>query len=116
MYGVRLKQKRGDDAEIPAASAKGPEQVAILVGAGDDHGPVREDDIGRKKIVNGQTILAREMSHSAAESQSSDASGGDDARRNRKPEWVRGVVHVGPGATAANAHGPGRRVYVDVPD
>ena len=46
VHGVRLEQKRGDDAEVPAASAKGPEQVAILVRAGDDHGPVREDDIG----------------------------------------------------------------------
>ena len=56
------------------------------------------------------------MSHSAAESQSSDASGGDDSRRNRKPEGVRCVVHVGPGAAAANAHRPGCRVYMDVPD
>src|SRR5436190_16505794 len=29
---------------------------------------------------------------------------------------MRCVVHVGPGATAANANGPGRRVNMDVPD
>ena len=113
---MRLEQKRRHHAEVSAAAANGPEQIAILVGAGHDKGSVGQDDVGRQQIIDGQAVLPRQVSHAAAEGQAADAGGRDDSGRHGEPEGMRGMVNVAPGATAAYAHGPCRRIDVNVLD
>ncbi len=84
--------------------------------AGHHEPAVGEDHVGGQQVVDGQSVLARQVSHAAAERQTSDAGGRDDAGRYGEPEGVRGVVHVAPGAAAAHANGPRRRIDMDVVD
>ena len=79
VHRMGLEEERGDDAEVAAAAANRPEQIAILVGAGDDETSVGEHHIGRQQVVDGQAVLAREVAHAAAERQPADAGAADDA-------------------------------------
>jgi hypothetical protein len=71
--GMRPEQERGHHAEVSATSADGPEQVTILVGARNDKSSIGQDDVGCQQIVDGQTVLTREVSNAAAEGQASNA-------------------------------------------
>src|SRR6266498_5612130 len=104
MNRMRLKQKRGDHAEVPATPANSPEQVAILVSAGNNEFPIGQDDVSREEIVNRQTILSRQVPNATAQSQAANASRRDDSGRNSEPECMGGVVNVAPTAAAAHSH------------
>ena len=74
-----LEEERSHDAKVSPAAADGPKQIAILVRAGNDKSTVGEDNISCQKVINGQAVLPRQVSHSAAESQSSNAGRGNNS-------------------------------------
>src|SRR5277367_6751331 len=111
-----LEKKRRDHPEVSAAPADSPEEVAVLVRAGRDKPSIRQDDIGRQKVVDGQAILSREVSHAAAQSKATHTCCRNDSRWHGEAEGVRSVVHVTPRGSAAYADGSCRGVDVNVFD
>ena len=76
---VAAEGERGDDAEVAAAAAQRPEQVAGATSAlARDERAVGEDDVGREQVVDGQAEAAGQVADAAAEGR---------ARRRR---WRRG--------------------------
>jgi hypothetical protein len=64
---MAAERERRDDAEVPAAAAQGPEQVAVGALAGRHERPVREDHVGGQEIVDGQAEAAGQVADAAAE-------------------------------------------------
>src|SRR5215469_17666775 len=116
LNGMRLEEERCNHAEIPATPSNGPEQIGVLVSAGHNEGSVRKDEIGGEQVVNREAELARKVPYASAERQAAHASRGDNARRNRQPERVHGMIDVAPCAAAAHTHPAGARVEVHEPD
>ena len=81
---VEPELELGDDAEVAAAPAQRPEELRVLVRARLDPLAVRQDDLGGEQVVDREPVTARQMPDAAAERQSADAGGGDDAARDRK--------------------------------
>ena len=50
---VELELKRGDDAEVSAATAQAPEEIFVFAGAGREEAPVGSDDVSGEEIVTG---------------------------------------------------------------
>ena len=111
-----LEQKRSDHPEVSATPADSPEEVGILVRAGGDKPSIRQDDIGRQKVIDGQAILSCEVPHAAAQSKATHTCCRNDSRWHGEAEGVRSVVHVTPGASAAYTDGSCRGVDVNVLD
>jgi hypothetical protein len=78
-YRVQRVLERSCDTEVAAATANGPEQIGVLVGRGAPHRPVGHDDFCRLQVVEGQAVFRHQPPEAAAERQSGDASGADDA-------------------------------------
>ncbi len=57
--GLGLKQEGGDDAEVTAAAAHGPEEVRVFVLAGGHESPVGQNDIHGQQVIDRQAIGAR---------------------------------------------------------
>ncbi len=112
---VRLELERGDDAEVAAGAADGPEQVLVLGRARLPELPVGGDDVDREQVVDREPVLAAEMPDPAVQRQPSDAGRRDDAARYGEPEQLRLAVEVAPSGAALDADGPGLRVDVDAP-
>ena len=72
---MELEYKRGDDAEIATPAAQRPEQVGVVVLAGDDEAAVGQHDVGLDQIVDGQAVFAGEITVAAAQGQAGDAGG-----------------------------------------
>src|ERR1700678_3477885 len=108
------EQKRRDHPEVSATPANSPEEIGILVRAGRDKLPIRQDDIGPQKVIDGQAILSCEVSHAAAQSKATHSCCRNDSRGHGEAEGVRSVVHVTPRASAAYAYGSCRGVDVNV--
>ena len=49
---VQPELKAGDDAEVAAGAADGPEEVRVLRRAGGPHLPVGGDDVDREEVVD----------------------------------------------------------------
>ena len=60
--------------------------------------------------------LSREVPHAATQRQASNAGGGDNSGWHRQSKCMRRVIDIAPGATAAHAHGPRRRIDMNVLD
>ncbi len=110
---VEPEEERGDDAEVAAAAAQGPEEVRVLGRAGRHEPPVGQHDVGFEEVVDRQAAGAGQVAEAAAEGEAADAGGGDDAAGGGEAEGVGGVVDVAPGAAAADAGGPGGGVDPD---
>jgi hypothetical protein len=76
---VAAERERGDDAEIAAAAAQRPEQVAVRGRAGRDERPVGEHDVGFEQVVDGQAETPGQVADAAAERKSANSSGGKEA-------------------------------------
>ena len=109
-----LIEKRRHNAEVPAASANRPKQVAVLVRARHDERAIGKHNVGGQQAIDGQAVPSREVSDAAPQRQAGHACGRDKARRHREPKRVRCVIDVTPSATGADAHGLCRRVDADV--
>src|ERR1700677_73761 len=111
-----LEQKRSDHPEVSTTPADSPEEVSILIRAGRDKTSIRQDDIGRQKVIDGQAVLSCEVSHAAAQSKPTHSCCRDDSRWHGEAEGVRSVVHVTPRGSAAYADGSCRGVDMHVLD
>ena len=102
--------QRGHHAEVATATTERPEQILVVLLAGDQEPPVRGHHIGRDQVVAGQPEAAGQVPDPAAERQPADAGGRDDAAGRGQPEGVRGRVEVAPRRAAAGPRGPADRV------
>src|SRR5262245_65305837 len=66
---VELKLEAGDDAEVAATAAQGPEQIFVLVIARGDLPAIGENDIGRQQVVDGEPDAAGQVAYAAAQPQ-----------------------------------------------
>src|SRR5205807_282496 len=98
---------------VPAAAAKGPEQVLVLLVAGDDRPAVGGDDVDRQQVVEREAEAAGQVADAAAQGEAGDSRGRHDAARRGQAVGVGGVVEVAPGAAALGAGGLRVRVDAD---
>jgi len=78
-----------------------------------DEAAIGQDDVGFEQVVDGQAVLARQVAGATAESEARDAGAADDTERDREPEGVRGVVHVGGRTARLDAHRTSTRIHAD---
>src|SRR5688572_20119335 len=91
---LELVFERGDDAEVPSASSKPPEEVRVLRLARSTKPAVGRDNLRGNQAVDGQAKLATQPSKPSTESQPGDPRTGDDSGRNRRAVLRGGAVHV----------------------
>ena len=103
---MELVLELGDDAEVAAAAANGPEQVRVLGRAGSTDLAVGGDDLDRAQVVAGHAVAAHQPAETAAERQTGDAGRGDRAAGRRQPVRAGRLVEVGPGRAALGAGSP----------
>ena len=75
--------ERGDDAEVAAGTADGPEEIFVFGGARPVELAVGGDDVDREQVVYRQPMLPAYMTDPAVQRESGDARGRDDAARCR---------------------------------
>ena len=66
---VQLELELGHDAEVAAATAQPPEQLGVLLRRGAHDLAIRGDQLERDHVVAGQSVLAGEPAHAAAQGQ-----------------------------------------------
>src|SRR2546425_8169942 len=101
--GVELELKGGDHSKVAAAASDRPEEIFVLLFARDNEFAVGGDDIGRDEVVTREAIPAGKVADTAAQGQTADAGGRDDATGAGQPESVGGRVEVAPGGAAFRA-------------
>ncbi len=112
-HRVQPEGELGDHAEVPAATAKRPEQVWVLPLARGDDGAVGRDDLRGQQVVAGQAVAAAQVADAAAQGQPGDAGRRDDPAGGRQPVHSRGLVEATPGGPAAGTCRAGIRVDHD---
>ena len=99
---VELKLEAGDDTEVAAAAAQGPEQVFVLVIARSDLPAIGENDIGRQQVVDGEPDAAGQVADAATQRQATHPSRRDDPAGRRQAERVGRMVDITPRRAAPN--------------
>ena len=84
------------NAEVAAATAQTPEQVRFGVGVGVDEFAVGGDQIDRHQVVDGQAVLAHEVTEAAAQGQPADAGVADDTAGGSQTVGLSGAVELAP--------------------
>ena len=102
---VAAEGERGDDAEVPAAAAQRPEQVAVRVLAGRHQRAVGEHYVGGQQVVDGEAEAPGQVADAAAERQACHAGGREEAGRSGHAERHGRVIDVPPGAAGVGADG-----------
>ena len=110
LHGMSLEQKAGDDPEISTAAAQAPEEIGVLRLAGSHDLAAGEHDIGLDEVIDGEAVLARQISHAATQRQAGDAGGGHNAEGNGEPVGMSGVVDIARRATSLDADGLARGI------
>ena len=91
---MRLELEAGDDAEVAAAAAQGPEEVGILRRARAHLLSVGEHDVDCTQRVDGEAVPPHEPADAAAQRQASDPRVRDLACRDREPVLLRHGVEL----------------------
>ena len=112
---MQAERKRSYHSEIAAAAAHRPEQVLVLVLIGRHEASVGENHVDGQQIVDRQTVFARQVADSTAQSQAAHAGGRNNSARHGQPERVRRVVHIAPHASARHLRRLGGRVHPHAP-
>ena len=102
---VAAEGERGDDAEVPAAAAQRPEQVAVRARAGRHERAVGEHHVGGQQVVDGEAEAPGQVADAAAERQAGHAGRREEAGRGGHAERHGRVVDVSPGASGVGADG-----------
>src|ERR1700738_5581095 len=105
VHRMSLEQEARDDAEIAAAAAQAPVEVSVLRLAGGDNATVGEHDLRLQQIVDGEAMLAGEVSGAAAKREAGDTGRRDNAGRHGEPVDMRGVVDIALRAAGTGANG-----------
>ena len=99
-----------DDAEVPAAAAQRPEQIAVFALACAQNIPRRGDDCCREQVVERQPVQTDQVADATAEGQAADTRVAERPSRRRQSVTLAGRVEVLPERAAA----AGRRARVRV--
>ena len=102
---MQLERKRSDDAEISTATTNSPEQIRVFIGIRFHKCPVRQYDIGREEIIDGQSALAGEVPDASAKGQSTNSGGRNDSAGSGEPKHMRGMIDIAPCASTAGSDG-----------
>jgi hypothetical protein len=94
--GVELEAHRGDNAEVPAAAAKAPEQVAVVAFIGRDQMAICSDDCGRLEVVAAKAYFAMQPAETPAEREAGNACHRHDRSRAGEPEGLSHLVKMRP--------------------
>jgi hypothetical protein len=105
--------ERGDDAEVAAAAADGPEEVGVLLLARGEDLALRGHDVRGHEVVDGGAVLAHQPADPSAERQARDPGVGDDPADRRQPEVLRLAVELSPEHAGLGPRGTGRRIDSD---
>ncbi len=70
---VQPELETGGHAKVPAAAAERPEQVGVVTGVHMQEPAVCGDDFGGQQAVDGETVLADQVAHTAAQCDPADA-------------------------------------------
>ena len=108
----RVLQRRGN-AEVAAAAAQRPEQVAVLLGAGMDQMAFSGDHVGGDEVVAGKAVLAQQPADAPAQREPAKPGGGDQAAGRGQAERLRLVVEIGPRSPALRDRTAGLRIDLD---
>src|SRR5581483_4528706 len=96
-YRMQLVFEGGDNSEVSAPAANGPEQVRLLVPAGPQDFAVRSDKVDGSEIVEGETIFAHQPAQPAAKGESGDPRAGDHSARDRQAVQLGLAIELSPG-------------------
>ena len=110
---VESEGQLGDDAEVAAATADGPEQLGIVVFVDAAHPAVGGDDLGLDERVHREPVLAREVSHAAAEGETRDAHRRGVAESDGQAVRRQGGGDLAGGQPGAGTHGALPQVHVE---
>src|SRR5215471_5461053 len=83
-------------AEVASPAAYSPHQIVVLMIRDVQETSVGGHDVGADKVVRREAEAARQMSESAANSESGDAGCGYDPTRHGQPEGLGLIVNVAP--------------------
>jgi hypothetical protein len=100
---VEARPQLGDDAEVPAPAAQGPQQVGLVVRIGGHNLAIGEHDLGRQQVVDPESGHADQGSVAAAESQAGEPGRADVAHCGRVTVRSRRVEDVAHGGAAGHA-------------
>jgi len=110
---VKPEFESRDDAEIPAASPQGPEQIRVLFPVRPHETAVCGDHVHRQKIIDRHAMLAREPSEPPAEREAGDPGRGVDAERGGKSEGLRLGIEVPEGRSGLDMRHMRPRIDAD---
>jgi hypothetical protein len=111
--GVQPERERRDDAEVAAAPAQRPEQIRVLVGAGDENVAVGGHHLRLDEVVAGQTVLPGQPAEPAAKRQPGDTGVGVRTTGRRQTVLLRRCVELRPPHPRLDAGGTVRRINLD---
>lgn len=94
--------ERGDDPEVAAAPADGPEQIGVLVGRGPQDPAIGGDDFRGDQVVDAQAVVPGQPAHAAAQDESPDAGVTDQPGGDGQPVGLGRRVHVSQQRAAAD--------------
>jgi hypothetical protein len=106
--------QRGHNAETPAAAAQRPEQVRVMIRVDSAHPAVNGDDLRGEQVGAGQTVLAGEPAHPAAEGVSGHPDAVVGAVQAEQAVSRGGRRHGAPGDAAAHSGDPAVRIDGDL--
>ena len=107
---VAAERERGDDAEVAAPAAQGPEQVGVGAFACRHERSVREDHIGGEEIVDREAEAPGQVAEATAERQAAHTGRCQEAEGSGHAERHGRVVDVSQGASGVGADGVVLRV------
>ena len=81
-YRVEAVFEGGDHAEVAAAAAKGPEQIAIVLRTRRQKLPLGGHDVERQDVVAREAVLPHQPADATAQGEPGNAGCRDDARRH----------------------------------
>src|SRR5829696_3376154 len=113
----RVKAEIGmrDHTEVPAASAKPPEQLGVLVLAHADDLADRGNELGRKHLVTSEPVLSGQVADSASKGETRDTGRADYAAGRYQAVGLGRGVEVQPGGAALARSDPVLGIHTDVP-
>jgi hypothetical protein len=112
---VEAELERRDDAEVAAAAPEPPEQVGVLLLAGDEELALGGDDVAGDEVVDREPALAHEVADPPAQGQAPDAGVAHDAPGRREPERLALAVDVVVQAAALGPDGGAGQVEARPP-
>jgi hypothetical protein len=112
---VQLVLEARRDAEVAAAAAQPPEQLAVLAVGGSNDAPVRGDELDRRQVVGGPAEPPCQVPESPAKRQARAAGRGHEPEHRRETVSLRFPVHVAEKTSWLGARDSPRRIDLNAP-